>query len=156
MDVMLFFFQYKSILLLSISIILIDSIENSLSVLEIHIMLEMFDITYLFLYDDPFYPPRIICCPNFFRSIKDYSPRAVSHGCHAIFFSVQKYFVLIDLNYPNWFHWKFPFGSRNPHYAGDVWYHVPFLVWWPVLPTHNYLLPQFFPITKRLFTQSRE
>ena len=39
MDIILFFFQYKSVSLLSISITLIDSIKKSLSVLEIHIIL---------------------------------------------------------------------------------------------------------------------
>ena len=56
MDIMLYF-HYKSVSLLSISITLIDPIKKSLSVLEIHIMLEMFDILYLFPYDDPFYLP---------------------------------------------------------------------------------------------------
>ena len=52
-------------------------------------MLEMFDILHLFMYDDLFHPPRIINCPNISRSIKNYSPRAVSNGYHAIFFNTK-------------------------------------------------------------------
>ena len=100
-------FFNTSVLLLSIPINLIDCIRKSLLVLEIHILLEMFDISYLFPYDDPFYPPRIICCPNLSRSIKDYSPSAVSHGFQAIFFNTKVFrcypsqlSISITLNYP--------------------------------------------------------
>ena len=45
---------------------------------------------------------------------------------------------------------KIPFGSRNSPYEGDVWYLIPFPVWLPILPTQNYLLPQFFPSNKTI------
>ena len=76
----------ESVSLLLFLITLIGPIKKSLPFLETNTMQEIFDILKLFSYNDPFYQPIIICCPKFSKSVKGYSPRAVSHGYHAIFF----------------------------------------------------------------------
>ena len=94
--------------------------------------------------------PELFVAPIFPDQSKTIHPETSVMDIILFFFSIPNCFVVIDLNYLNWFHWKIPFGSRNSHYAVDVWYLIPFSIWWPFLRTQNYLLPQYFPINKRL------